>query len=141
MFFITPKTKEEILMGNNTHITNPAVKNHQAPVSASNLSPSISLDELQAYIHAVIKQRGFGNESAQDLMLLMVEEVGELAKALRKLVGLKIDQQKAASYTSVEEEVADVFIYLLDLCNVLNIDLFTALKNKELKNEQRFWSK
>jgi len=27
----------------------------------------------------------------------------------------------------------------LDLCNVLNIDLFTALKNKELKNEQRSW--
>jgi NTP pyrophosphatase (non-canonical NTP hydrolase) len=74
-------------------------------------------------------------------MLLMVEEVGELAKALRKYVGLKIDQQKAANYTSVEEEVADVFIYLLALCNVLKIDLFTALKNKELKNEQRFWSK
>ena len=71
-------------------------------------------------------------------MLLMVEEVGELAKALRKFVGLKIDQHKATSYTSVEEEVADVFIYLLDLCNVLKIDLFTALKNKELKNEQRF---
>jgi NTP pyrophosphatase (non-canonical NTP hydrolase) len=108
-------------------------------VRAADLSPSMSLDSLQAYIHAVIEQRGFKNESAKDLMLLMVEEVGELAKALRKVVGLKIDQQKVASYTSVEEEVADVLIYLLTLCNALNIDLFAALKNKELKNEQRFW--
>lgn len=128
-------------MENNTHITNSVLKTHQAPVKASDLSPSIPLDALQAYICAAIEQRGFNNESPQDLMLLMVEEVGELAKALRKLVGLKIDQQKAANYTPVEEEVADVFIYLLDLCNVLKIDLFTALKNKELKNEQRFWSK
>jgi NTP pyrophosphatase (non-canonical NTP hydrolase) len=128
-------------MKNNTAQTNSVLKNHPARVKASDLSPSISLSELQTYIHAVIEQRGFSNESPQDLMLLMVEEVGELAKALRKFVGLKIDQEKSASYTSVEEEVADVFIYLLDLCNVLKIDLFTALKNKELKNEQRFWSK
>jgi NTP pyrophosphatase (non-canonical NTP hydrolase) len=114
---------------------------HQPSVNASDLLPSLSLDALQTYIRTMIEQRGFSNETAQDLMLLMVEEVGELAKALRKYVGLKIDHNKAANSTSVEEEVADVFIYLLDLCNVLKIDLFTALKNKELKNEQRLWSK
>jgi NTP pyrophosphatase (non-canonical NTP hydrolase) len=124
-------------MQTNTHTTK--LDSPQALVKASDLSPSIPLDALQTYIRAVVEQRGFSNENSQDLMLLMVEEVGELAKALRKLVGLKIDQHKTASYTSVEEEVADVFIYILALCNVLKIDLFTALKNKELKNEQRFW--
>lgn len=127
-------------MENNTNKTNIIPKNNLAPVKASSLLPSMPLDTLQAYIHAVTKQRGFGEESAQDIMLLMVEEVGELAKSLRKFVGLKIDKQKATSYTSVEEELADVFFYLLDLCNALNIDLFTALKNKELKNEQRLWT-
>jgi NTP pyrophosphatase (non-canonical NTP hydrolase) len=126
-------------MKNNIHITSDIQKNNLIPEKASHLLPSMPLDALQAYICAVTKQRGFSDESAQDLMLLMVEEVGELAKALRKFVGLKIDQQKITSYTSVEEEVADVFFYILDLCNVLNIDLFTALKNKELKNEQRLW--
>jgi NTP pyrophosphatase (non-canonical NTP hydrolase) len=125
----------------NNSCTTPSVqKNHQLPVLAADLSASMSLGELSAYIHAVIKQRGFDDERPQDIMLLMVEEVGELAKALRKFVGLKIDQRKEDSYTSAEEEIADVFIYLLDLCNALNIDPFTALKNKELKNEQRFWS-
>lgn len=124
---------------NSPNVKTQIQKNFSAPVTASALLPSMQLKELQTYIGEVIKQRGFSDESAQDLMLLMVEEVGELAKALRKFIGLKIDQKKAASYTSVEEEIADVFFYLLDLCNVLNIDLFTALKNKELKNEQRFW--
>jgi len=135
---------EKILCGvfnmkNNIHMTGAIQKNNLVPGKASDLSASMPLDALQAYICAVTKQRGFSDESAQDLMLLMVEEVGELAKALRKFVGLKIDQQKIASYTSVEEEVADVFLNLLVLCNVLNVDLFTALKNKEQKNEQRLW--
>jgi NTP pyrophosphatase (non-canonical NTP hydrolase) len=106
---------------------------------ASDLIASMSLDDLKSYIHAVVQQRGFGDEKPQDIMLLMVEEVGELAKALRKVVGLKIDHNKRDSYTLVEEEIADIFFYLLDLCVVLDIDLFTALKNKELKNEQRFF--
>jgi NTP pyrophosphatase (non-canonical NTP hydrolase) len=137
--YYVQEQKKGIRMENNTGTPNIVRENHQSLVKAADLSPSISLADLQIYIRTVIEQRGFSDEGAKDLMLLMVEEVGELAKALRKHVGLKIDQQKAASYTSVEEEVADVFIYLLTLCNVLEIDLFTALKNKELKNEQRFW--
>jgi|GEM_PF-444159 len=115
-------------------------KNNKTDVVAADLSASMSLDELKTYISAVVKQRGFDNEGPRDTVLLMVEEVGELAKAMRKFVGLKIDQRKADSYTSVEEEIADVFFYLLNLCNTLNIDLFTALKNKELKNEKRFFA-
>ena len=78
------KNSNKSLMGKSVQ------KNHQSPVMASNLSATMSLKELQAYIGAVIKQRGFDNESPRDIVLLMVEEVGELAKALRKFIGLKI---------------------------------------------------
>jgi NTP pyrophosphatase (non-canonical NTP hydrolase) len=117
-----------------------AQKDKHSLVVANDLVATMSLDELKTYIAAVVKQRGFEQEGPRDVMLLMVEEVGELAKSIRKLVGLKIDQRKAENYSSVEEEVADVLFYLLHLCNVLNIDLFTALKNKELKNEKRFFA-
>lgn len=50
-----------------------------------------SLKDLQEYVHAAVIKRGFGKESPREIMLLMVEEVGELAKSLRKYVGLKID--------------------------------------------------
>ncbi|MBZ1356483.1 MAG: hypothetical protein KY054_01770 [Candidatus Nealsonbacteria bacterium] len=100
-----------------------------------------SVKSLQEYIHNVIVQRGFDEETPTDIMLLMVEEIGELAKALRKYVGLKIDQDKKDKYAQLEHELADVFIYLLDLANVCKIDLFQALKDKEQKNNKRFWNK
>ena len=106
-------------------------------VAPEDLVPTMSLSELSQYVEAVITQRGFSDESPRDIMLLMVEEVGELAKALRKSIGLKIDQNTAKGYTDLKEEIADVFIYLLDLCNATGVDLFTAFKEKEMQNEQR----
>jgi len=39
----------------------------------------------------------------------------------------------------LEGDLADVFFVVLSLCRVTNIDLFTAFKNKELRNSQRTW--
>ena len=107
----------------------------------STINNRSSVKNLQHYIHDVVVQRGFDNEVPTDIMLLMVEEVGELAKALRKYVGLKIDQNKKDKYVQLEHELADIFIYLLDLANVCKIDLFQALKDKEQANNKRFWDK
>ncbi|GAB4533101.1 MAG: hypothetical protein Tsb0020_49080 [Haliangiales bacterium] len=103
------------------------------------ISPRASLSALQRYIHDVVEQRGFADESPRDIMLLMVEEVGELAKALRKYIGLKIDADKASRYAVVQEELADVFIYLLDLANGCGIDMYEAFYDKERQNSRRFW--
>ncbi len=100
-----------------------------------------SVKKIQEYIYDVVIQRGFDEETPTDIMLLMVEEVGELAKALRKYVGLKIDQDKKDRYSEIEHELADVFIYLLSLSNACKIDLFQSLKEKEHKNNKRFWDK
>lgn len=105
------------------------------------LSPQVSLGMLQQYIHDVVVERGFADESARDILLLMIEEVGELAKAVRKYSGIKIDAAKTEKYALIEEELADVFIYLLDLANTLKIDLFTAFRTKEQENNQRSWKK
>lgn len=99
------------------------------------------LAHLQEYIHKGVVQRGFDKETPRDIMLLMVEEVGELAKALRKYSGLKIDQDKKEKYTKVESELADVFIYLLDLANSCGINLFKAFQEKEQENVKRTWNK
>ena len=102
------------------------------------LNEKMNLKDVQNYVHDMVKLRGFDNESAKDIMLLMTEEIGELAKALRKHSGLKTDVNKD-NYKPIAGELADVFIYLVDLCNVLEIDLFTAFKEKEEINAKRFW--
>ena len=75
-------------------------------------------------------------------MLLLTEEVGELAKAIRKnQTSMSIDKSKIGNYNTVQSEVADVFIVLCSICNKLDIDLYTALKEKEKENVGRKWSK
>ena len=65
-------------------------------------------------------------------MLLPLEKVGELAKAIRKnATNMSIDNSKINHYDTIESEVADVFIVLSSICNKLNIDLYKALKDKE----------
>lgn len=105
------------------------------------LSAESSLDEIQTYIKKVMEIRGFNKEKSSDKILLLVEEVGELAKAIRKNENnLGIDKTKEYNYSSIESEIADVFIVLLSICDILNVDLLKAFLNKEEENIKRIWS-
>ena len=105
------------------------------------LSDKSSINEIQSYIKKVMEVRGFNKEKSSDKILLLVEEVGELAKAIRKNEKkLGIDKTKEYNYSSIESEIADVFIVLLSICDILNIDLLKAFLNKEEENIKRIWS-
>ena len=105
------------------------------------LSNQSSINQIQSYIKEVMEVRGFNKEKPSDKILLLVEEVGELAKAIRKNERkLGIDKTKEYNYSSVESEIADVFIVLLSICDILNIDLLKAFLNKEEENIKRIWS-
>ncbi len=96
-----------------------------------------TLKELQKYFAEKSKERGFDKETARDAVLLMVEEVGELARAIRKRSGIKIDD-KSKIY-AIEEELADILIYLLHISNILNLDLEESFWKKEEENKKRIW--
>lgn len=99
----------------------------------------MSLTELQAYFGKVLYERGFGDQSVEEKMMLLVEEVGELAKAIRKQQGGKIDYDRIQNYDTVQGEIADITIVLFSLCNILDIDLFEEVKQKEIINMNREW--
>lgn len=103
------------------------------------VSPQSTLNILQRYVKQVSAQRGFDNETPRDKVLLMLEEFGELAKAMRKYIGLKIDKDKRESYTELKHEFADILFYLLDLSNACGIDLFHSFQEKEMENVNRKW--
>jgi len=106
-----------------------------------NVSKETSVNQLQEYFKLVLEIRGFGNQTAKDKMLLLMEEVGELAKALRKEdYSFTIDQTKINNYETIESEIADVGIVLISLCNVLKINFFDAIIEKEKKNTERTWT-
>ena len=104
------------------------------------LTDKSSINEIQSYIKEVMQIRGFNKEKSSEKILLLVEEVGELAKAIRKNENnLGIDKTKEYNYSSIESEIADVFIVLLSICDILNIDLLKAFLNKEEENIKRIW--
>lgn len=106
------------------------------------LNENCTINEIQEYLKKMIEIRGFSDQIIQDKMLLLIEETGELAKAIRKtLPDASVDYNKIENYTSIKEEIADVFIVLVSICNKLNINLYEALKDKEERNINREWKK
>ena len=104
----------------------------------ASLKENPTLKDLQQYIIVVCQERGWTKDSPSEKFLLFVEEVGELAKAMRKTAGLYEEQAKQRDI-SLEEEFADVLSYLLDLANCFQVDLERAFRAKEEINQSRIW--
>ena len=102
------------------------------------LKESPVLSDFQQYVREMVVERGFDDETAPEIFMLFLEECGELAKAARKLSNMHTDEQSAVH--NLEHEAADVFMYLLDICNHFNVDLEKAFRAKEEINKQRTWS-
>lgn len=98
---------------------------------------NLTLNQYQDLMKKLIVERGFDQETVPEVFTLLVEEVGELAKAIRKQNGQKVDL--SSQQHDVEDEAADVFWLLIDLCNRLGIDLGKAFAAKEVKNSARKW--
>ena len=69
----------------------------------------------------------------------MLEEFGELARALRKHE--QLTRHGADLATNEALELADVFIYVVHMANILNLDLSQAVQQKELINIQKLINK
>jgi len=108
----------------------------------------MTLSALQRHIHELCVARGWDRNTTEARFLLFIEEVGELAKAMRRTFKLQIeldnpdkpvwadDQVKA----NLAEEFADVLNYVLDLANYFDIDLEKAYADKVSHIARRKWA-
>lgn len=80
--------------------------------------PSIRLDQFQRRIRDMYGPRDVAR-GVDGTFMWLIEEVGELAEALRK--GTREDQL---------EEFADVLAWLTTIANVVDVDLSEALSRK-----------
>jgi len=101
------------------------------------LKQSSALDDLQRYVADMEKERGFAQRGVVQQCLLHGEEVGELFKAVRKHEKMRVGTTSVTG--TVDEELADVLIYLCAIANRLGINLDEALRKKEAFNETRSW--
>jgi NTP pyrophosphatase (non-canonical NTP hydrolase) len=103
----------------------------------NDISNSESLRDLQNHIWQMNIQRGFNTEDSSKKLVMLVEEVGELAKAIRKDIGLKFTD--TTEQKDIKEELADVQIVLLGLASLMKVDMLDAVRAKEKKNQLRTW--
>lgn len=99
------------------------------------------LQELSARIEAFAERRDWAQfHTPRNLTLALVGEVGELAAELQWLtddeVAAALDDEHKRS--RIEDELADVMIYLLRLADRCGVDLGEAAHAKITRNETRY---
>ena len=111
------------------------------------LPPQPSLLQLQTHMEAQCAHFGWDTNTNEEVFLLFVEEVGELAKAMRRKLKLQIEQGDPTKpiYDDVQvadnlrQEFGDVLTYLLDLSNRFGIDIAGAYDFNFQRNLRRRW--
>lgn len=95
-----------------------------------NNDQGIAIRTLQKYI----QERDLGPQTTDAYFLKLVEEVGELADAIRR----DLRQGANGIKGTVEEELYDTLYYVLALANAYGIDLETCCRQKEALNQAKY---
>lgn len=94
------------------------------------------MKELTAEILKFGDDRGWGgNRDARSLAISVSLEASEL---LEHFQWVSAEEAIQKDKQAIVDEAADVFIYLLQLANVLDIDLKEAAQQKMLKNALKY---
>ncbi|HEU5157835.1 MAG TPA: MazG nucleotide pyrophosphohydrolase domain-containing protein [Streptosporangiaceae bacterium] len=96
-----------------------------------------SLRDIQDYVAKLEIERGFAKRSMGAQALKLVEEVGEVCRAVDALEGQPQDPRGRVN--DLGEEAADTLIMLMSVINRAGIDLEEAFRRKEARNESRVW--
>ncbi len=99
---------------------------------------TISLTELQEHLDKTCRENGWDKNSVTQVFLLFSEEIGELAKAIRKETGFK-GEDKPENHDNLREEFADVLNYLMELANRFDVNLAEVYFEKHEINSRREW--
>ena len=101
------------------------------------LKQNPTLFHIQEYVQRLEEERGFIDQDVLTKCLMLGEEMGELFKAIRKQLRIKVDPY--SKIYAIEEELADILIYLCAIANRYHIDLEKAFRDKEEHNKERKW--
>ena len=102
------------------------------------LKKNPQLKDFLQFIKDQENERGYSTDIFH-YCLMLGEEFGELFKSIRKYEGQTIDHKSKIG--SIDEELADVFIFLCAIANKYNVDLEKAFRDKWEVNANREWKK
>ena len=101
----------------------------------------MTLNAYRNKTQQLCEQKNWANISVEQLLMLLMEEMGELAGAVRQKIGLFPCKTKKAN---VSEELLDVLSYIFQLSAMMNIDLNKAWeKHNKIAQRKKYmhsWS-
>jgi len=93
-------------------------------------SINVSLNDYKKMTRAVCEKKGWHKVSIEYLWMFLIEEVGELASAIRRHKKQFPDRKKV----NVEGEIMDVLSYIFQIADILDIDLNLAYEKHKDNN-------
>ncbi len=102
---------------------------------------NIDLQKLNQDIEQFVKERDWDQfHSVKNLTMALNVECSELMEIFQWLPEetSNLIKNDPKSLTKVEDEVADIFVYLLRILSKTDIDLEVAVRNKMKKNAQKY---
>jgi dCTP diphosphatase len=92
----------------------------------------MSVDNLQELLRKFADERDWNQfHTPRNLILAIQAELGELSELVQWISDDQINEQWIQDNNErLREEIADVFLYLIRLSDVLSIDLIDAAKTK-----------
>ena len=99
-----------------------------------------TISHLQEYVGEKIKTRGFEDETLQERLLLLTEELGELVKACRKISGMNVDKNREIK-NETGEEIVDVINLVFAVGIKLGLDIEKEFIAKEAIINKRIYKR
>lgn len=97
------------------------------------------LTELKQRLRRFAEERDWEQfHSPKNLAMALIVEAGELVEHFQWLSQAESRRLPATTKTKVEEELADVLLYLVRLADVLDVDLMAAAQKKILLNARKY---
>lgn len=100
-----------------------------------------TIAEIREVMRSFNIKRGWDkNENALNWVMALSVETAELMEIFQWLHSNEASKIKNLSreYEHLQEEIADVFWYLMKICDHFDVDLTTAVKDKEAKNAIKY---
>ena len=97
------------------------------------------IEDLKAKIRKFRDDRDWKQfHGPKDMAISIAIEAGELLEEFQWKDKAGVEKKVRDEKHKVEEEMADIYIYLLELSDNLGIDLIEAAKKKMAKNELKY---
>ncbi|HEU4708640.1 MAG TPA: nucleotide pyrophosphohydrolase [Methylophilaceae bacterium] len=100
---------------------------------------SDSLQELRQRLQAFVDERDWQQfHSPKNLAMAMIVEAGELVEHFQWMTEAQSRELSSEQKELVGQEIADTFVYLLRIAEVLEIDIIDAANRKLIINAKKY---